>query len=89
MHGPWDIYGDRTGPYANSHSNMTEIQSALGLLWRNDVKPDKVVLGMAYYTRTLTLVNPACSDPGCAVASGGNPGTCSHTTGVFLHGEVG
>lgn len=88
MHGSWDIDNEWTGPYANSHSNMTEIQSALDLLWRNDVKPDKVTFGMAFYSRTFTLQNAGCNTPGCVVASGGTPGKCSDTTGVLLHPEI-
>ena len=88
LHGSWDIHNDSTGPYANSHTNMTEIQTALDLLWRNDINPDKVVMGMAYYTRSFTLVDPSCNTPGCPVASAGTPGTCSGTTGVLFHGEI-
>lgn len=88
IHGSWDIDNDWTGPYANSHTNLTEIQDALDLLWRNDINPDKVVMGMAYYTRSFTLVDPSCSDPGCLVASAGKPGRCSETTGVLLHAEI-
>lgn len=88
VHGSWDIDNDWTGPYANAHTNMTEIQTALDLLWRNDIDPDKVVMGMAYYTRSFTLVDPACNTPGCLVASAGVPGECSGTVGVLLHGEI-
>lgn len=84
----WDIDNEWTGPYANSHTNMTEIQAGLDLLWRNDVKADKVVFGMSYYTRSFTLVDPSCNTPGSTVASAGVPGRCSATTGVLLHAEI-
>ena len=88
MHGSWDIDNKWTGPYANSHSNMTEIQDALDLLWRNNVPPEKVTFGMAFYSRSFTLENQACNTPGCRVSSGGNAGPCSGTTGVLLHPEI-
>lgn len=88
MHGSWDIDNEFTGPLANSHTNMTEIQQALDLLWRNDIDPDKVTMGMAFYSRTFTLTDPACNDVGCQVSSAGNPGPCSDTAGVLLHPEI-
>lgn len=88
IHGSWDIDNKFTGPYVNSHTNLTEIQLALDLLWRNDINPDKVVLGMAFYSRSFTLVDSGCTEPGCLVSSGGNAGKCSKTTGVLLHPEI-
>lgn len=88
IHGSWDIDNEHTGPWVNSHTNLTEIQDALDLLWRNDIKPEKVVMGMSFYSRSFTLSDPKCTQPGCRVASGGNPGSCSGTTGVLLHPEI-
>ncbi|KAK4233286.1 glycosylhydrolase family 18-9 [Achaetomium macrosporum] len=88
MHGSWDLTNKWTGPFANSHTNMTEIQDALDLLWRNDISPRKVTFGMAFYSRSFTLQDPACNEPGCRVSSGGNAGRCSGTTGVLLHPEI-
>lgn len=88
LHGAWDLTGKWTGPYINSHTNMTEINQALDLLWRNDIDPDKVVYGMAFYGRSFTLTNPSCSSPGCTFASGGNAGECSGTVGVLLNPEI-
>lgn len=88
MHGSWDIDNEFTGPWANSHTNMTEIQMALDLLWRNDISPKKVTMGMAFYSRSFTLTDPGCNHLGCRVSSGGNAGRCSDTVGVLLHPEV-
>ncbi|KAI0383270.1 glycoside hydrolase [Hypomontagnella monticulosa] len=88
LHGSWDIDNKWTGPYVNAHTNLTEIQMALDLLWRNDIDPQKVVLGMSYYSRSFTLVDPGCNVPGCVVASAGTAGPCSHTAGILLHGEI-
>ncbi|KAH8175187.1 glycosyl hydrolases family 18 domain-containing protein [Sarocladium implicatum] len=87
MHGSWDLKNGCTG--ANSHTNMTEIQQGLDLLWRNGIDPAKVTMGMAFYSRSFTLTNAqACNGVGCRVASAGNPGPCSHTAGVLLHPEI-
>ncbi|KAK1622587.1 hypothetical protein BDP81DRAFT_485358 [Colletotrichum phormii] len=88
LHGSWDIHNKFTGPYADSHTNMTEIQDALDLIWRNDVPPEKVTFGMFFYSRSFTLQNAGCNTPGCVVSSGGNAGECSGTTGVLLHPEI-
>lgn len=72
----------------NAHTNWTDIQEGLDLLWRNDIDPDKVILGTAFYTRSFQLADPGCSEPKCAVASAGNPGKCSVTAGVLLHAEL-
>jgi chitinase len=64
MHGSWDIKNEWTGPWANSHNNMTEIQLAFDLLWRNDISPEKVTMGMSYHSRTFTLTTPGCNNPG-------------------------
>ncbi|EFY94032.1 glycoside hydrolase family 18 protein [Metarhizium robertsii ARSEF 23] len=88
MHGAWDIDNRWTGPWANAHTNITEIQLALDLLWRNNINPNKVTMGMSFYSRSFTLTKPSCNKPGCRVSSAGNPGRCSGTTGVLLHAEI-
>ena len=88
VHGSWDIDNEWTGPWVNSHTNMTEIQMALDLLWRNDISPKKVTMGMAFYSRSFTLTDPGCSGLGCRVSSGGNAGVYSDTVGVLLHPEI-
>ncbi|KAF2182131.1 glycoside hydrolase family 18 protein [Zopfia rhizophila CBS 207.26] len=75
-------------PFVNAHTNMTDIQEGLDLLWRNDIDPDKVVFGMSYYSRSFQLANPGCSEPKCIVASAGEAGSCSNTVGVLLHAEI-
>ncbi|KAF2275570.1 glycoside hydrolase, partial [Westerdykella ornata] len=88
MHGAWDILNKWTGPFVNAHTNWTDIQDGLDLLWRNDIDPKKVILGTSFYTRTFQLSDPGCNEPKCGVVSAGNPGKCSNTAGVLLHAEV-
>ncbi|KAF2018022.1 glycoside hydrolase family 18 protein [Aaosphaeria arxii CBS 175.79] len=88
LHGSWDEKNEWTGPFINSHTNLTEIQDSLDLLWRNKIDPDKVVFGMAFYGRSFTLTDPSCSEPKCIFSSGGNAGECSNTVGVLLNPEI-
>ncbi|KAL3473172.1 hypothetical protein BJX99DRAFT_272425 [Aspergillus californicus] len=88
MHGTWDMNNTWVGPYINPHTNLTEIKNSMDLLWRNDIDPSKVVMGMAYYGRSFTLADPGCTKPGCTYRSGGNAGKCSETVGFLLHSEI-
>lgn len=88
VHGTWDQNNKWVGPYLNSHTNLTEITDMLDLLWRNGIKSDKVTLGTAFYGRSFTATNPACTAPGCAYSSGGTKQTCSHEVGVVLNSEI-
>ncbi|KAJ5387332.1 Chitinase II [Penicillium cosmopolitanum] len=87
LHGTWDMGNKWTGEYLNAHTNLTEIDLALDLLWRNDIKKDMVVMGLAFYGRAYTI-NPACTKPGCMYFSGGLKGECSREVGVLLNNEI-
>jgi chitinase len=88
MHGTWDQNNTWVGPFLNPHTNLTEIKAALDLLWRNDIQPAKVTMGLAYYGRSFTLSSPDCFEPGCTYLSGGNAGECSDTVGFLLNSEI-
>ncbi|KAH7196366.1 glycoside hydrolase superfamily [Fusarium flagelliforme] len=45
IQGSWEIDHEPTGPWVNSHINSTEIQQALHLVQRNDIKLEKEVMG--------------------------------------------
>lgn len=45
IHGKWDQGNIWTGAYLKGHTNATEIDDALDLLWRNGIKPGNVVMG--------------------------------------------
>ncbi|KAF5655126.1 glycoside superfamily [Fusarium sp. NRRL 25303] len=88
LHGAWDIGNKWTGAFVGAHTNLTEIKSSLDLLWRNKVSPSKVVLGLAFYGRSVTLADPSCSEPGCAYLSAGDAGTCSGEAGILFNSEI-
>lgn len=52
LHGTWDASSKWVGSIVGSHTNLTEIDNALDLLWRNDINPDQVVLGLGLYGRS-------------------------------------
>jgi len=61
---------------------------ALDLLWRNDIDPSQVVLGLAFYGRTFTMTTATCNKPGCTYQSGGRKGDCSKEVGILLNSEI-
>jgi chitinase len=88
IHGVWDSSNKNVGPYARPHSNLTEIDSGLQLLWRAGVKPENVALGLGFYGRSFTLSDPSCNKPGCPFSAGGAPGKCSKASGVLTNAEI-
>lgn len=67
---------------------MTEIQLAAELLWRVNVPPSKVSLGVGFYGRSFTLQDPSCSKPGCKFSGASRPGKCTNTGGYLAYYEI-
>ncbi|ROT42462.1 hypothetical protein SODALDRAFT_16059 [Sodiomyces alkalinus F11] len=88
IHGVWDADNQWTGPYARPHTNLTQIDEALGLYWRAGVRASKITLGLAYYGRSFTLTDPSCNDPGCRFTEGARPGECTGAAGVLSLAEI-
>ncbi|KAI0572128.1 Glycosyl hydrolases family 18 protein [Pyrenophora tritici-repentis] len=87
LHGVWDS----TNPIGNhiyGHSNLTEIKLALDLFWRNNVKAEKLNLGLGFYGRSFQLSNSACYKPGCNFKGGASPGPCSKNSGTLTYNEI-
>lgn len=74
----WDHDNAWTGPYLKGHTDISEIDLGLDLLWRNNIDPAKVVFGFAFYGRSFTMSDPNCYEPNgvCEFSSGGMPGSC-------------
>ena len=88
MHGLWDKENEWTGPWLNAHINLTEIREALDLLWRNDINPDQIVLGIGFYGRTFTASSSSCLTPGCQFETAGKQGPCSKEAGILTNAEI-
>lgn len=84
----WDQHNIFTGPYLEGHTNITEIDQGLDLLWRNGINPHNVVMGFAFYGRSFTMSDPSCFKPGCTFSTSGQPGTCTNTGGILSYSEV-
>jgi chitinase len=60
LHGVWDAASKFIGPKIAPHTNITEINLGLDLLWRAGVKPEKVVMGKgckSYIDQSLNLTD--------------------------------
>jgi chitinase len=60
----------------------------MDLLWRNDISPDKVTLGTAFYGRAFTATSSRCLTPGCTYSSGADRQPCSGEISVILNSEL-
>ena len=88
LHGTWDSTDPYIGSVVNSHTNLTEIDQTMDLLWRNNIDPKKVTMGMGFYGRSFTLSNPSCTEGGCPFSAGGNPGPCTASAGTLSYAEI-
>ncbi|CBF89323.1 hypothetical protein AN0517.2 [Aspergillus nidulans FGSC A4] len=90
LHGMWDQDSKWTGPYLQGHTDITQIELGLDLLWRNNIDPANVVFGIAFYGRSFTLTDSNCYQPNgeCEFSDGGKPGSCSDTTGILTYAEI-
>ncbi|KAK7969466.1 hypothetical protein PG988_008539 [Apiospora saccharicola] len=88
IHGIWDSDVQSTGPYAYAHTNLTEIQQGLELLWRNNVNPGRVVMGLGFYGRSFTMKDRGCLATGCEFSDGARGGECTGTPGILSAHEI-
>ncbi|KAK0630523.1 glycoside hydrolase superfamily [Bombardia bombarda] len=88
LHGTWDSNSPWIGAVALAHTNITEIDISLDLLWRNNINPAKINLGIGFYGRSFTMSNPGCLDTGCPFSGGGNPGPCTQSSGILSAAEI-
>ncbi|KAK0625190.1 glycoside hydrolase superfamily [Bombardia bombarda] len=88
LHGTWDGTDPFIGAVALAHTNLTEIQQSLDLMWRNNINPAKVNLGIGFYGRSFTMSNPNCLEAGCPFSGGGAPGPCTQSSGILSAAEI-
>lgn len=90
MHGIWDKDTVGAGPYILPHTNLSEIDGALDLLWRSKLAPEKINLGLAWYGRSFTLSEPNCTTPNgvCEFSGAGDKGLCSDSAGTLNLREI-
>lgn len=90
LHGMWDRDNKWTVPYLEGHTDISQIQLGLDLLWRNNIDPANVVFGFAFYGRSFTMKDEECTEPNgeCQFSTGGAPGTCTDTAGILSYAEI-
>ncbi|KAJ5344046.1 CAZyme family GH18 [Penicillium brevicompactum] len=88
LHGVWDGTDPYIGNITGAHTNLTEIQQSMDLLWRNNVDPSKIVLGIGFYGRSFTLKDSSCTGVGCPFTGGGQPGRCTDASGILSYNEI-
>ncbi|KAI2465893.1 hypothetical protein F4781DRAFT_424486 [Annulohypoxylon bovei var. microspora] len=90
LHGVWDAQSQFVGPYIAPHTNVSEIDLGMDLLWRAGLKPENVVLGMGWYGRSFTLADPSCNTPNgvCKFTGGAKAGECSQASGILDLQEI-
>ncbi|EON97103.1 putative bacteriodes thetaiotaomicron symbiotic protein [Phaeoacremonium minimum UCRPA7] len=87
LHGVWDS-NNPIGNQVIAHTNLTEIDLALDLFWRNNIEPSKIVLGLGFYGRSFELSSPSCWRPGCEFSGPGAEGVCTKTAGILSYREI-
>ncbi|CAM1509012.1 Fc.00g027510.m01.CDS01 [Cosmosporella sp. VM-42] len=88
LHSTWDGPDSSLNNALNAHTNLTEITDAIDLLWRNNIPASKVVMGLAFYSRTFTASDTECVSKGCSFDSGGGSGPCSREIGLLTNSEI-
>lgn len=88
LHGAWDSGNKWLGNYLLSHTNLTEITDYFDLMWRNSIKPEKVVMGLAFYSRTFKATSGGCMEPNCTFSSVADAGPCTGEAGVLSNAEI-
>jgi len=56
LHGTWDAGVKSIGNIVQAHTNLTEINLALQLLWRNNIDPANVNMGLGFYGRSMSFI---------------------------------
>lgn len=87
LHGVWDKLNP-IGSIVNPHTNLTEIDDALKLLWRVGIPPEKIVLGIAFYGRSFQLADGSCTKPSCPFAGPAAKGICTGEEGILSYLEI-
>ncbi|KAH2284926.1 hypothetical protein KXW02_002191 [Aspergillus fumigatus] len=88
LHGGWDADDPWIGSVVNAHTNLTDIISAMNLLWRNDIHPSQVVMGLGFYGRSFTLNNTSCVTAGCPFSTVGKAGDCTNSAGTLSFSKI-
>lgn len=88
LHGKWDTPTKSNPPRLFAHNNLTEIDFALNLLWKNGIPPEKLSMALSFSGRGFTATDPECLAPGCPYSSASAAGKCSPEPGTLTYQEI-
>ncbi|KAM5362792.1 hypothetical protein ACJZ2D_012324 [Fusarium nematophilum] len=88
LHGAFNSPDTWINNQLNAHTNLTEISNVMDLIWRSSVPSSKVVMGLAFYSRTFTASDPKCVSKGCPFDSAGELWGCSGELGLVSNAEI-
>lgn len=71
-----------------AHTNLTDTERTLNILWHEGVRPDHVILGTSFHGQGYTAMESTCLEAGCPYASGSDPHSCSREVGVMSFAEI-
>lgn len=71
-----------------AHTNLTDTEKTLDILWSEGVRPYHVILGTSFDGRAYTVMDSECQEPGCPYASGSEPQSCSKEVGLMSNAEI-
>lgn len=58
LDGTWDEHVASIGSYAYADTNLTAIYQTMDLLWRNNINPGRVNMGLGFYGRSKPMHSP-------------------------------
>ncbi|OGM51306.1 brain chitinase and chia [Aspergillus bombycis] len=83
IHGTWE-----SDKKAAGHTNLTDVNKGVENYIRAGVAPSKLVLGTAFYGRSVKMASTSCTQPGCTFTGPGAEGRCVKTAGYLSHTEI-
>ncbi|KAE8419746.1 glycoside hydrolase superfamily [Aspergillus pseudocaelatus] len=83
IHGTWE-----TDKKAAGHTNLTDVSKGVDNYLQAGVAPNKLVLGIAFYGRSVQLASGRCTQPGCPYIGPGAEGRCVKTAGYLSYSEI-
>ncbi|KAE8409977.1 glycoside hydrolase superfamily [Aspergillus pseudonomiae] len=83
IHGTWE-----SDKKAAGHTNLTDVNKGVENYLKAGVAPIKLVLGTAFYGRSVKMASGSCTQPGCTFTGPGAEGRCVKTAGYLSHTEI-
>ncbi|KAE8383083.1 glycoside hydrolase superfamily [Aspergillus bertholletiae] len=83
IHGTWE-----SDKKAAGHTNLKDVEKRVETFLQAGIAPNKLVLGTAFYGRSLKMASAGCTQPGYAFTGPGPEGQCVKTAGFLSYTEI-